>query len=73
MRFYLLFISLHRLDFGPLTIILTIERTYSLVTLESDVEGTIVLLPINVITPVEYTLGRYSVHVHIMSFLNVVF
>ncbi|KAJ3660891.1 hypothetical protein Zmor_005319 [Zophobas morio] len=47
-----------KLDFGPLTSTLTIEAIYSQVTLESEVEaqGTIVLLPVNVITPVEYTL-----------------
>ncbi|XP_063923801.1 uncharacterized protein LOC135137949 [Zophobas morio] len=47
-----------KLDFGPLTITLTIEATYSQLTVETEFEaqGTIVLLPVNVITPVVYTL-----------------
>ena len=57
-------IFLQRLDFGPLTSTLTIEATYSQLTVETEFEaqGTIVLLPVNVITPVVYTLGRYSAH-----------
>ncbi|XP_063923802.1 uncharacterized protein LOC135137950 [Zophobas morio] len=44
-----------KLDFGPLTSTLTIEATYSQLTLEAELEaqGTIVLLPVNVITSVE--------------------
>ncbi|XP_063923798.1 uncharacterized protein LOC135137947 isoform X1 [Zophobas morio] len=45
-----------KLDSGPLTSTLSIEATYSQLTLELECEakGTIVLLPVNVITPVEF-------------------
>ncbi|XP_063924777.1 uncharacterized protein LOC135138722 [Zophobas morio] len=44
-----------RLDFGPVTSTLTIEASYSELTWESELEaqGTVVLLPLNVITPGE--------------------
>ncbi|XP_063923795.1 uncharacterized protein LOC135137944 [Zophobas morio] len=47
-----------KLEFGPLTSTLTIEATYSQLTVETgfEAQGTIVLLPVNVVTPFEYTL-----------------
>ncbi|XP_063923797.1 uncharacterized protein LOC135137946 [Zophobas morio] len=47
-----------RMDFGPVTSTLTIEATYSEIKWSSEwnAEGTMVLLPLNVVTPVEVVL-----------------
>ncbi|KAJ3652904.1 hypothetical protein Zmor_018829 [Zophobas morio] len=60
-----------KLDFGTLKI----EATYSQITIEVDCEaqGTIVLLPVNVITSSEFTFGMYFVHTHIITVLENVF
>ena len=67
--------SYNRLDFGPLTTTLTIEATYSELSIETDSEsqGTIVLLPVNVKTPVVFTFSRYSVHFYILTVIRNVF
>ena len=49
------------MDFGPVTSTLTIEATYSEITWSSEwkAEGTVVLLPLNVVTSVEVVLGVF--------------